>query len=83
MEVLYAFPRISSHFPSGMSETFTYGTGEVEGLRDLVEGFYYAVDWTEPWIMAMGAFHVITFTLFLATRHHQTAQLILWVNTCM
>ncbi|XP_010538916.1 PREDICTED: transmembrane protein 18-like [Tarenaya hassleriana] len=49
-------------------------SGEIRsGLRPAYEnfmGFYHAIDWKEPWIMGLLAFHVVLLLVTLLSRKH-------------
>ena len=37
------------------------GTAKTSSFYDMAMGFIHAVDWTEPWIIALLSFHVLVF----------------------
>lgn len=45
-------------------------------------GFYYAVDWSEPWLKALLAFHVTVWVLAVATRKMNDVQIVLLLSIC-
>jgi hypothetical protein len=45
-----------------------------ETFTDAVMGFVSAVDWSEHWLWALGAWHVLMLLLVLATRHEWNLQ---------
>eukprot|EP00741_Cyanophora_paradoxa_P025251 tig00000361_g24370.t1 len=41
-----------------------------------LKGFLHAVDWSEPWIIALVAFHTFVFLFVIITRHRSTVQIV-------
>ena len=44
-----------------------------------VMGFYHAVDWSERWLLGLGAFHVFVWALAILTRNADEMQMVLLV----
>jgi len=42
-------------------------------------GFYHAVDWSERWIQALGAFHLVAWLLVFFTRRQNEMQMVLLI----
>ena len=45
-------------------------------------GFYHAVDWSEPWLKGLLAFHVTVWVLAIATRRLNDVQIVLLLSIC-
>ena len=45
-------------------------------------GFYHAVDWAEPWLLGLGAFHLFIWILAIATYRWNDFQMVLLTLTC-
>ena len=43
-------------------------------------GFAHAIDWTERWLIGLGAFHFLVLLLVVALRHSQDAQMVMLVT---
>jgi hypothetical protein len=41
---------------------------------EVASAFLYEIDWTEPWLMGLVIFHVVTFCLILMLRQHEYIQ---------
>eukprot|EP00232_Nephroselmis_pyriformis_P030670 CAMPEP_0182863812 /NCGR_PEP_ID=MMETSP0034_2-20130328/6850_1 /TAXON_ID=156128 /ORGANISM="Nephroselmis pyriformis, Strain CCMP717" /LENGTH=171 /DNA_ID=CAMNT_0024996051 /DNA_START=58 /DNA_END=569 /DNA_ORIENTATION=- len=48
--------------------------GGERGIIDGIQAFVAAVDWTEPWILALGVFHLSVFACVFLSRHSGNAQ---------
>ena len=44
-----------------------------------VMGFYHAVDWTERWLLVLGAFHALFWVAAILTRRFEELQMVLLV----
>ena len=44
---------------------------------DDVLGFYHAIDWSERWLLGLGAFHLLVWLVVIATRKSHDAQMVL------
>ena len=40
-------------------------------------GFYHAIDWSERWLLGLGAFHLLVWLVVIATRKSHDAQMVL------
>ena len=40
-------------------------------------GFFHAIDWTEGWLLVLGAFHLFLWTMTIALRNSHDAQMVL------
>merc|ERR1712194_738295 len=49
-------------------------------LTDDVMGFYHAVDWSEPWLKGLLAFHVTVWVLAIATRKLNDVQIVMLLS---
>ncbi|XP_019450486.1 PREDICTED: uncharacterized protein LOC109352750 [Lupinus angustifolius] len=55
------------------------------GLRPAYEnfmGFFHAIDWKEPWLMGLGAFHVVLLLVVILSRKNTNFQMCLFLLTC-
>ncbi|KAK7277335.1 hypothetical protein RIF29_18486 [Crotalaria pallida] len=44
-------------------------------------GFFHAIDWKEPWLMGLGAFHVVLLLLVIISRKNTNFQMCLFLLT--
>ena len=54
-------------------------TGAAQDFKSDVLGFVHAIDWSEPWIMALGAYHLIIWILVIGLRRWNDLQMIMLV----
>ncbi|KAK3284191.1 hypothetical protein CYMTET_8148 [Cymbomonas tetramitiformis] len=47
-------------------------------VKQSFQAFLHAVDWTEPWLMALMCGHVFLFVFIIATRNHSNCQTFLF-----
>ena len=52
-------------------------TGAANDFYSDAMGFMHAIDWSERWLLALGAFHAVVWLVVLATRRNQDAQMVL------
>ncbi|EFJ44547.1 hypothetical protein VOLCADRAFT_64706 [Volvox carteri f. nagariensis] len=52
---------------------------ESEPFLHVLQGFLHAIDWREPWIVSILAFHVLTLVIALVTRKRGAVQLFVFV----
>eukprot|EP01026_Neomeris_dumetosa_P053150 TRINITY_DN4743_c0_g2_i2.p2 TRINITY_DN4743_c0_g2~~TRINITY_DN4743_c0_g2_i2.p2 ORF type:complete len:175 (+),score=10.79 TRINITY_DN4743_c0_g2_i2:60-584(+) len=45
-----------------------------KSFNDVSLGFFYAIDWSEPWILSILSVHVILFLIVIITRKNLTVQ---------
>ena len=58
-------------------------TGLNEAAQDFYNdamGFAHAIDWSEQWLMGLGAFHAIVWLVAIATRRNNDAQMVLLIS---
>ncbi|KAG0578871.1 hypothetical protein M758_4G052800 [Ceratodon purpureus] len=68
----------------GVSEGIRRQWGEMKqqgGFWEPVLAFVHAVDWTEPWLIALMAFHVLLVVVVIATRKQGNTQGVLFFAT--
>lgn len=53
------------------------------GLFDPILAFVHAVDWTEPWMIALIAFHILLVVVMIATRKSGNTQAVLFFGCLM
>ena len=53
------------------------GTRTDGSLYEDMMGFYHAVDWSEPWLRAVGLFHVLVWAYIICTRRFTEVQMVL------
>ena len=45
-------------------------------------GFVHAIDWSERWLLGLLGFHLLVWTLCIATRRNNNAQIALLLTIC-
>ncbi|GAV85902.1 LOW QUALITY PROTEIN: hypothetical protein CFOL_v3_29336 [Cephalotus follicularis] len=53
------------------------------GLRPAYMGFFHAIDWKEPWLMGLIAFHVLLLLTAIGSRKNTNFQMCLFILCCV
>mmetsp|Transcript_11458 Transcript_11458/g.18042 ORF Transcript_11458/g.18042 Transcript_11458/m.18042 type:complete len:214 (-) Transcript_11458:22-663(-) len=54
---------------------FAEGQSQWNEFYIMLMGFFHSIDWTEPWIIGLGCFHLLLLVLAISTRKHANFQL--------